>query len=139
MVQTSTQPLSVLPIVQLVREKVTASGMSLRTFAEAKGAPYSTLRYYHDLRLRPLKQPPRPATLRDLALALDVPLGDVEQAALESLAYRQAPGRLESIATREGDPLVAYVDGLVEISDARRAELLEVFRLAVKQARELPG
>lgn len=88
-----------LPLVRLVREKVNASGMSLRVFADDRRIAYSTLRRYYDKNLRPLSQPPRKETLRELALALDVPLREVEQAALESLSYRQTPPQLEPGAT----------------------------------------
>ena len=88
-----------LPLVRLVREKVNASGLSLRVFADDRRIAYSTLRRYYDKNLAPLSQPPRKETLRELALALDVPLREVEQAALESLSYRATPPQLEPGAT----------------------------------------
>lgn len=107
MVQGRSNDPPVLPIVQLVRDAVTASGKSLREFAAERRVAYSTLRYYHDVRLEPLSQPPRKETLRELALALDVPLGDVEQAALESLSYRTAPKpRAKPVAGESGPPTI---------------------------------
>lgn len=119
MVQTPPHSQDVLPIVQLVREKVADSGLSLRAFAQQRRIPYSTVRYYNDKRLAPLSQPPRKETLRELALALDVPLGEVEQAALESLSYRAAPAKLEPGTTTADDhdrPL------LLDVVEAIRAD-----------------
>lgn len=80
-----------LPIVRLVTERVARSGMSIRGYAESRGIPYSTLRLYSQKALPPLAQPPRRETLDTLALALDLPVSEVERAADASVArvYRQ--------------------------------------------------
>lgn len=115
MVQERTNDPHVLPIVKLVRDAVSASGKSLREFAAERRIAYSTLRYYHDQRLEPLSQPPRKETLRELALALDVPLGDMEQAALESLSYRTAPPKARP-------RVVGGTDRVSTIEDAIRSD-----------------
>lgn len=121
MVQRSADPSDVLPIVELVREKVNGSGLSLRTFAHERRIPYSTIRYYHDKRLRPLSQPPRQETLRELALALNVSLGEVEQAALESLSYRAPAPKLEPRTTTAED-LEPERPLLLDVVEAIRAD-----------------
>lgn len=89
-----THPQNMLPIVRLVRERVALSGKKLRPLAEEHGVSYSTLRVYHDPNLQPLKQPPREDTMRELALALDVPLSEVQRAADLSVGrvYRSSAG-----------------------------------------------
>ncbi len=129
-------PGGVLPIVRLVRSRVADIGKPLREIAAQRGVSYGTLRRYNDASLQPLRTPLRQGTMRELALALDIPLGEVEQAALESVSYRQAPARLESIPTPDGDPLVAYVQGIDGLTPEMRADLLAKFREAVRQARE---
>lgn len=120
MVQPPAHSADVLPIVQLVREKVAASGYSLREFAERREIPYSTIRYYNDKRLKPLSQPPRPAVLDDLARALQVPVKDVQDAAVESLAYRQGEG---ASPTSEPPVLLEY-DESPEAATQRIIELV---------------
>lgn len=116
MVTEGADPHGVLPLVRVVREKVNGSGMSLRVFAAERRIAYSTLRRYYDKNLSPLSQPPRTDTLRELSLALDLPLGEVEQLALESLSYRQpAP----AIDPRPTSPDVIDVSSLTPIQ--RRA------------------
>jgi hypothetical protein len=76
-----TDPDSVIPLVRLVKDAVADSGLTLREFADVRQIAYSTLRLYADPSLKPLRVGPRPATLRALANALDVPLSRVEAAA----------------------------------------------------------
>lgn len=115
-----------LPIVKLVRAAVDASGLSLRVFAAERRIAYSTLRRYYDKSLPALSQPPRKETLRELSLALNLTLGEVEQAALESLSYRATPGKA---------PIRAEEPSVLDVSDLsptqRRA--LELVVAAMKE------
>lgn len=115
-------PPNMLPLVRLVRERVALSGMKLRPLAQQRGVSYSTLRVYHDPNLPPLKQPPRPETMRDLALALDVPLSEVQRAADASVGrvYRQ----------EAGPDVTAFVASLQELPPQQRArDVAELRRL----------
>jgi hypothetical protein len=111
-----------LPIVRLVRDGVAASGLKLRPFAEQRNISYSTLRVYHDPNLQPLNSPPRKETMRELALALDVPLSVVQRAADASV------GRVYELSA--GPDAKLFVASLRELSpeeQARtKAELLKL-------------
>lgn len=142
MVQRHSQPDDVLPIVKLVREKVDASEWSLRTYAQMRGVAYSTLRRYYDKNLSPLRQPPRRETLRELALALDVPLGEVEQAALESLSYRSSPVKLEPRATnnqsRPAGDIIAAIEQNDELLPEAKEHLINQVGLLLRVQRAAP-
>lgn len=98
-----------LPLVRLVREVVDASGLSIKDFAHARALPYSTLRRYTDRTLQPLSQPPRPDTLRQLALALDVPLSKVQRAADASV------GRLyDRVVNPNAQAIIASANEMTE-------------------------
>ena len=110
----------VLPIVRLVREKVAAHGKGLRGFADDRGIPYSTIRYYHQADLEPLPQMPRPETRRQLAEALRISLDELEQAAVESLAARYDAVR--SQPTTELDLVDKTIRHAGTVADAIRAD-----------------
>jgi hypothetical protein len=97
-----------LPLVTLVRKVLHDSGLSVASFAEAKGMPYATVRRYTDVNLKPLKSAPRQETLRQLALALDLPLSEVQRAAVDSVAY------VYSVSTGDGTATAHSFDLLSE-------------------------
>ena len=78
--------MQVLPIVALVRERIAASGIpSMRELAEKRGVSYSTLQRYSNPNLKPLRSGLRQETMKELALALDVPVSRVQQASDKSV------------------------------------------------------
>lgn len=117
--QQSEQASDVLPLVQLVRDCVERSGLSLIGFARERGVAYSTLRHYHDKNLRTLAQPPRRQTLKELAHALDVRLSVVERAADDSV------GRVYREQTPDGATvLLASLEDMPEQERAAEARRL---------------
>jgi uncharacterized protein YcaQ len=86
------EPRRVLPLRELVRERVDATGLTLREFARRRpAAKYGTLQRYYNLE-EPLKNGLRQDTMRQLALALDVPLSMVQQASDKSVERLYAEG-----------------------------------------------
>lgn len=104
----------VLPLVRLVRDRVAASGLTLRGFAQERGIKYGTLRRVYDKNLQPLAQGLKRDTLKALAVALDVPLSEVERAHDASVGrvYRQ---------TLAPD-VTAFVASLEELTPQQRAK-----------------
>lgn len=103
-----------LPLVVLVRKAVHDSGRSIASFAEEKGLPYATVRRYTDVTLKPLRSTPRRGTLRQLALALDLPLSVVEKAAIAST--------FTSSTTTDGVGNLVTADGFDQLSEQERVE-----------------
>lgn len=128
---------NMLPLVRLVRDRVAASGLSLRDFAEQRGVSYSTLRRYHDPNLAPTKQPPRPSVLQDLVNALDVPRSVVEQAADASVqrSYRTTTQEEKT----DGPPIApsSVLDAIradPHLPPEARAQLLAHYELMLRAA-----
>jgi hypothetical protein len=108
----------VLPLRALVRERVDATGMSLREFARQRasaGAKYGTLQRYYNLE-QPLRVGLRPDTLRHLALALDVPVSTVQQASDKSV---------ERIYTDTDDSAQVIIGALGELDEKTRKKVTQ--------------
>jgi transcriptional regulator with XRE-family HTH domain len=72
------------PLAALVNEQMRKKGWTPQQVQD-RGVSHSTLfRYMKNTRLR---QPPRADTLQALANALDLPLSDVQKAAVDSVGY----------------------------------------------------
>ncbi len=130
-----TQPSGMSPLQALILGRMRDKGWTPKQ-VEERGVSHATLwRYMNPVRL---SSPPRKSVMQSLANALDLPVSEVQRAAVESVGYLYAPGpgRLESIPTPDGDPLVAYVQGIDGLTPEMRADLLAKFREAVRQARE---
>lgn len=113
---------SVLPLVRLVRERVAASGLTLRSFATERGIKYGTLRRLYDKNREPFAQGLKPDTLKDLALALDLPLSQVQK------AHDASVGRVYE--QRTAPDVQTFVASLRELTPqeqaATKAELLRL-------------
>lgn len=132
----------VLPLVRLVREKVAASGLSLRAFATARDAKYSTLRRYHDEKLKPLKQPPRAHVLQDLAEALRVSPAVVQRAADHSVKrdYRHDDrGDVRAASIADDDALLRAIEDDPTLLPEAKVALLSQVKLWKRVGPEVAG
>lgn len=78
------QPEPMNPLMALILGRMRERGWSNQDVV-ARGVTWPTLhRYTHPVRMR---QPPRPAILQALANALDLPLSQVQKAAVDSVGY----------------------------------------------------
>lgn len=74
------------PLGKLIRDRIRDKGWSMHDVARNGGPAARTVAHLADARVR-WRQTPRPETLQKLARGLQLPLAQIQRAAVESIGY----------------------------------------------------